>query len=313
MLSFYVRGCATRSTARGRPYPFDAVYYINLASRPDRRSYIEKDILTRHRFHDLVPLVQRLEGIDGGTVDLLQLHREGKITDRAKERFYTVPLHEKLYGMDLTPGALGCAFSHREIWRRIVQRKHRAALVLEDDVELSPKFPSAIYQRMQDVPSDWELLYLGGVDLLSTDKPQRPLIAPGWRRAYAGQRELTAYVLHERSARRCLELTECLDWQIDTHLCMKTTPDFKYSPNLPSAASRRGMHTVKGFRPDTHPAEDKYISDPMSYAMQPTLAIQLSRFGSNVQKTSELETGDAHGVDATRRIREFFMGLTSLR
>ena len=94
-------------------------------------------------------------------------------------------------------------------------------------MELSPLFATEIETRIAAAPGDWELLYLGGVDLLCSGKPPRPAVAKGWRRAYQGQRELTAYVVHARSAARCLELTACLDWQIDTHLCSRTTPDLE--------------------------------------------------------------------------------------
>ena len=90
-------------------------------------------------------------------------------------------------------------------------------------------------------------------------------------------------MLHTKSAQRCLELCKTLDWQIDTHLCLKTEHDAEF-------------------------AMDKFIVDPMSYALHPTLAIQLARFGTNVQKTSEVNSGDAKMVDAKRRAREFLGG-----
>jgi len=273
-------------------FPFDAVFYINLDHRQDRLAHMAS-VLRSSRLDTLPPSVlQRVPGIDGTRLNMDDLCAQGMVSPMARDRFLNVPLPEKHYGMDLTPGALGCAMSHMEVWRRIAHSTPRlkCALILEDDVELSPRFPYEIEKRMATAPNDWQLLYLGGVDLLSAGKPARPLVegCAGWRRAYSGQRELTAYCLHSDSAARCLELCKTLDWQIDTHLCMKTVLDDVV-------------------------AKDSYIVDPMSYALHPTLAIQLSKFGTNVQKTSELESGDAYMVDAKRRAREFLGGLTSVR
>eukprot|EP00760_Papus_ankaliazontas_P038076 PhM_4_TR8846/c0_g1_i1/m.56008/K11703/GLT25D; collagen beta-1,O-galactosyltransferase len=260
---------------------FDAVYYINLDRRVDRRHHMESEVLPRAK---LLQHAQRVAGVDGATLDINEMLRQGEVTQRAADRFHSIPLEEKLYGMDLTPGALGCALSHKRVWQRIVDERRQCALILEDDVEFSPSFPYVMKKRWEAVPADWELVYLGGVDLLSQGKPERPIVAPGVRRAYEGQRELTAYVLNERSARLCLDLCRCLDWQIDTHLCMVVAED---------AA-----------------AADRYISQPNSYAFHPTLAIQLAKYGTDVQKQP---TDNAHFVDATRRMREFVEGKTSLR
>ena len=296
--------------AQQNKYPFDAVYYINLARRQDRRNHIEK-ALHECDFHRRVPLVERFEAIDGTTIDVQGMYESGQISLEALKRYNDIPLEQKFYGMDLTPGALGCALSHRAVWKKIVQRKHKCALILEDDAEFSPIFQSEIASCMKNAPSDWELLYLGGVDLLSSGKPPRPMTTPGWRRAYSGQRELTAYVLHERSASICLELTNRLNWQIDTHLCEVCTEDVDYTrpfQNITKCPSQEKL-----FVKDSHSALDKFISKPMSYALHPTLVIQLSRFGTNVQKVSEAASGDAFTVDAKRRMREFYSGLTSVR
>ena len=269
-----------------------------------------KHLLREHQIADSVPLIERVEAVDGNELNIDNLIARGHITNFAYQRLKNIPLEEKFYGMDLTKGALGCALSHRYVWEKIVARKHKCALIMEDDVELSPLFSSTITQRIIDVPGDWELLYLGGVDLLSAGKPPRPMVARGWRRAYSGQRELTAYVLHHVSAALCLELTNKLNWQIDTHLCESCTDDI--DSNRPYKAMDKNLDT-REFRKDSHSALDKFISKPMSYALQPTLAIQLSRFGTNVQKSSESSTGDAYAVDAKRRVREFYSGLTSVR
>ncbi|EPY41483.1 glycosyl transferase-like protein [Angomonas deanei] len=186
--------------------------------------------------------------------------------------------------MDLTPGGIGCALGHRLIWQKIVAGKKKMALILEDDAEFHHRFSRLLPSRLEQVPSDWGLLYLGGLDLLSAGKPPRPFVAEGVRRAYTGQRELTAYVLHHQSAQRCLDLTLPLTWQVDTHICSEVTED--------------------------PVAKDKYISDPMSYVLQPSLVIQVRALGTDVQK---VDTDNPALEDAARRMREFIGGGTSIR
>eukprot|EP00672_Neobodo_designis_P009327 CAMPEP_0174856486 /NCGR_PEP_ID=MMETSP1114-20130205/36032_1 /TAXON_ID=312471 /ORGANISM="Neobodo designis, Strain CCAP 1951/1" /LENGTH=284 /DNA_ID=CAMNT_0016091283 /DNA_START=47 /DNA_END=899 /DNA_ORIENTATION=+ len=236
-------------------YPFDAVYVINLDRRSDRWMHVERQ-LRKAGLQDGV----RFPGIDGRNVDVDALVKAGAISATGAERL-RLPMEEKLFGMDLTPGALGCALSHRAVWQRIVQAQHKCCLILEDDVEFHPSIKKTFADRWSRVPADWDLVYLGGLDLLSADKPPRPFLASGVRYAYQGHRELTAYVLHDKSAARCLELSNEMTWQIDTHICNI----FKDDPA----------------------AEDKYISDPLSYVLQPSLAIQVTKLGTDVQKQPE--------------------------
>lgn len=264
---------------------FDACYVLNLDRRPDRWAHVQRQI-QRARLEQFLKAgvtVERVGGVDGLTLDMDKLRRDKIVTDLGYERFH-LPVEDKLFGMDLTPGAIGCALGHRKIWDRIIQRQQCTALILEDDVEFHHKLRHQLAVRWAEVPKDWGLVYLGGLDLLASGKPPRPYVGQGVRRAYQGHRELTAYVLHADSAKRCLELSTPMTWQVDTHICSKLTYD--------------------------ESAKDSFISDPNSYVFQPSLAIQVTALGTDVQKNPsqnpELE-------DAARRMREFIGGGTSVR
>ena len=267
-------------------YPFDAVYLINLDRRVDRlanaRGQLERIGLWSHT--ERVPAIDL--GQPGTTLDtvLSKVAEHGCALTALATKRLQLPPESKLFGMDLTPGAVGCALSHRAVWQKIVNRKDRVALILEDDVEFSPKMRSTFMDRWSRVPSDWGLVYLGGLDLLASGKPPRPFVADGVRYAFDGHRELTAYVVHADTARRCLELTRTMQWQVDTHICSI----FRDSPE----------------------AQDRFICDPMSYVLQPSLAIQLAKFGTDVQKSAEQSPAM---TDAKRRMNEFVGGKTSVR
>ena len=292
------------STTKQRYYPsIDAVHILNLDKRTDRWMNVKTQLKKAK-----IPIeeVNRVSGIDGvallgGNLDdkktvaqkIRQLVTQDKlITEQAAQRFLEVPNKEKLYGMDLTAGAIGCALGHRKIWEMIANSSssenntNTNHLILEDDVEFHPSIARQFKERWSFVPSDWELVYFGGVDLLREGKPPRPFLAEGVRYAYKGHRELTAYVLNQKSARLCLEMTKPMTWQIDTHICMNCSWNEE--------------------------AKDEYISSPLSYCFQPALAIQVAKFGTDVQKQHE-GVEKASLTDASRRMREFVGGETSVR
>lgn len=275
---------STRTYLSLGPPLFDRCFVLNLDRRPDKWAHVQQQC-KRAKLDRFIAggKIERVSGVDGTTLSIDQLAADGVVTAMGKQRFQ-LPLEEKLFGMDLTPGALGCALGHRAIWQRVVDENLQRCLILEDDVEWSPKFARLIRERWAAVPDDWGIVYFGGLDLLAKGKPPRPFVAEGVRLAYRGHRELTAYVVNAKSAQRCLELSVPMTWQVDTHICEQCVDD--------------------------PVAQDSYIADPKSYVFQPALAIQVTVFGTDVQKqTAE----NAPLEDAARRMREFVGGQTSVR
>jgi GR25 family glycosyltransferase involved in LPS biosynthesis len=269
------------SSTSGSAFPFDHVYVINLDRRTDRWQHVQRE-LKKSRLPERYK-VEKVSGVDGSGLNFEELRRSGVLTDLGFQRLQ-LPPNEKLFGMDLTPGAVGCALSHRKAWELVLARKQRCALILEDDVEFHPKFARTMNDRWKEVPGDWGIVHLGGLDLLASGKPPRPYLGEGIRYAYQGHRELTAYVVHADSAKRCLELSTPMTWQVDTHICNQ----LKHDPK----------------------AQDDIIADPLSYVFQPSLVIQVTAFGTDVQKQPAV---NPNMEDASRRMREFVAGGTSVR
>jgi glycosyl transferase family 25 len=92
------------------------IFYINLASRPDRREFMER------QFAELGLAAERVEAI---TVDQVPQ----PLID------YHLQPHP---GRRCSPGELACGLSHAAVWQLILDRGHNAAIVLEDDALLSP-------------------------------------------------------------------------------------------------------------------------------------------------------------------------------
>lgn len=98
-----------------------AIFLINLESRPDRLAYVSTQLNTLD-----LPFV-RIQAIVGK--DLTQT--EQLLFD--KERFIIE------YKKPVTLGEIGCAMSHRLIWQYMLDNDIEYALILEDDIDISPE------------------------------------------------------------------------------------------------------------------------------------------------------------------------------
>ena len=66
-----------------------------------------------------------------------------------------------LQGYELTPNEIGCYLSHKEAWKRCVE-KNTPTLILEDDFVLAPEFGRVI-QTLLSNPDAWSFVRLQGL------------------------------------------------------------------------------------------------------------------------------------------------------
>mmetsp|Transcript_52682 Transcript_52682/g.133749 ORF Transcript_52682/g.133749 Transcript_52682/m.133749 type:complete len:388 (-) Transcript_52682:71-1234(-) len=188
-------------------------YCINLDRRPERWSFMQ-DHFARLRLP-----VRRWSAVDGRDLDVEAL-AEGGLIDRKAMPRYRLPDDVKLFGVDLTAGGIGCALSHMQIWKDVVENysdEDGWFLVVEDDCDFSADFSEEVLaKRLSQVPSDSEMVFLGGQDLMRRQAALE--VAPGVRRLYRGFRETTAYLVTVAGCKACLEVSVPMSWQIDTHL-----------------------------------------------------------------------------------------------
>lgn len=191
-----------------------AVYCVNLHRRPERWEFMQD------QFAQLQLPVERWRAVDGQCLDIHALVSAGLVCEEVLPR-YLLPDEKKLFGIDLTAGGIGCALSHMQIWKDVIERfpdddKGRF-LVLEDDCQFLPSFgEDCLNERLSHVPDNWQMVFLGGADLMGRQSALE--VRPGVRRLYKGFRETTAYVINVVGCKACLEVSVPLSWQIDTHL-----------------------------------------------------------------------------------------------
>lgn len=98
-------------------------FYVNLARRPERRAFMER------QFEALGLDVERVEGVDGRAMPVAE-------RERAVSSFRWWCAN----GYRARAGEIGCALSHQSIYRRMVDEDIPFACILEDDVKLDSRF-----------------------------------------------------------------------------------------------------------------------------------------------------------------------------
>ena len=107
-------------------------------------------------------VTQRLKGLDFKFfqgADKLNLD-----TSRAKRtNVYDEKVAQQLQrqGKPLNPGEIACSLSHRMVYEKMISEGWKRILILEDDVLPVYSILSFLPGALQELPDDWELVYLG--------------------------------------------------------------------------------------------------------------------------------------------------------
>jgi glycosyl transferase, family 25 len=113
---------------------------INLDRRPERWQRIQR-VFADHEIRE----VQRFSAVDGNEVSLP---------------------HKWTH----TRGAYGCLLSHVRVVREARDAGAASILIFEDDAVLDPQFKEKFAAFIQELPADWDMLFLGA---LHKDEPVR--------------------------------------------------------------------------------------------------------------------------------------------
>lgn len=75
-------------------------------------------------------------------------------------RFEAIVIDKETH-LNVTNEMLGCALSHINIWKKIVDNKMKNALIFEDDIMLVDDWKERLNKSMTDIPENWDILTLG--------------------------------------------------------------------------------------------------------------------------------------------------------
>ena len=117
---------------------FGRVCYINLDKRSDRKEGIKKSLSANN--------------IEAMHISAIEGNKWGWKKDQ-----YEPPIRA-------FDGMTGCISTHVSILRKSMEDGVKSVLIFEDDCEFVENFPQKFDQWSVNVPYDWDLLYLGGLN-----------------------------------------------------------------------------------------------------------------------------------------------------
>jgi glycosyl transferase family 25 len=185
----------------------DMIYYINLDRRPDRKQNIQNLL----KYFDLEKITERISGVDGSKLDLDNIPKDiitpAGIAD-AKDK-------NKMVYVLLTPGGIGCAMSHRNAYKKIIDNNLSSALILEDDIRIDRDFHKKLHYLMNKAEEfNYDVMFLGyHPSSIKYIKEQVNDVFVRSSRVYG----LFGYVVSNAGAKKLLDLYP-IDKQIDTEI-----------------------------------------------------------------------------------------------
>ena len=177
-------------------------YVINLDRSEDRLEFV-KDNARKANLD-----ITRFRGVEGNKLDLADLKRRNIITN------------EKL-----RVGEIGCALSHINLWKKIINddtiSDDKLVLILEDDVIIPKDLNQKLKKLLPHSPEDWELLFLGGCNLYGTkvnNHFMKPLIKESPRKLGRTNICTHAMLFKKSSIKKFLDVCSPLHNSIDFQL-----------------------------------------------------------------------------------------------
>ncbi len=148
---------------------FDKIFVITLARAHDRHANIAQSLAGLN--YELV------YGVDKRDLDWDTLRRTG---DYLPERARKLNRYSK--ERELPLGVIACSLSHRSVYQRLLDSGHERALIFEDDVLPIPQNLPSISAAIGELPTNWELLYLG---YITNERPISALRRQYYRLLYS--------------------------------------------------------------------------------------------------------------------------------
>ena len=129
---------------------FDKVYVVTLKRSHDRHKALKESLNGLN--------YEVFWGVDGKEEDIDVLEGDGVYN----HKLYNLNrLIKQEPSRKLNMGRVGCALSHVNIYKDIIDRKYSRVLILEDDVTVVERYINEFEKGILELPVEWDLLYLG--------------------------------------------------------------------------------------------------------------------------------------------------------
>jgi len=142
-------------------------YVINLKRRPHRLDYFRD-------FYKLSIPYEVFEAVDGNDIDTNQLLNDGVIGNVGYQSILNTKNNiPRVFHYELgSPGAIGCALSHINLYKKIVEENSpdTAYLIFEDDALVNTLRYEDINYLVNALPDDWHLYQIGAGKFITYTK-----------------------------------------------------------------------------------------------------------------------------------------------
>tara|TARA_B110001469_G_C9644191_1_gene324915 strand:+ start:3203 stop:3952 length:750 start_codon:yes stop_codon:yes gene_type:complete len=129
-------------------YNWDSAYYITISRLKDRQKYMEKQFknqdlaVKKHLGQDKYKLKENINNLikEGYIDNTFYLNNKTKVEKN---------------------GSIACFISHCSLWKKLKNEPGEVFLILEDDCMVLPNFKNNLNNVYNDIPTDWDMIWLG--------------------------------------------------------------------------------------------------------------------------------------------------------
>ena len=183
---------------------------INMKKDKERLDYIKKQCQKANiKF-------ERFNGIDGTKLNIDKL-KKNKSIEIHKNSFFN---HDR-QGRSSLKGSIGCALTHKKIWKQIINSDKKNTLIFEDDVIIPKNFFKKFNSYSKHIPNDWDIIFLGGVRISGKHITKNIIKAVSTPNNIMNNCGLYAYIVNKHSAQKlinkCNPINNYIDIQINRH------------------------------------------------------------------------------------------------
>ena len=125
---------------------FDHIYVITLERAKERQQHIQQELQGLN--------YQFFFGKDKHYYSVEELKASNIYNEALAKQHHR-------YGKPMQAGQICCAWSHAEVYKDMVKKGYRNALIMEDDVVIDKESAQIFSVITKELPADWEFLYLG--------------------------------------------------------------------------------------------------------------------------------------------------------
>ncbi|MCY4051912.1 MAG: glycosyltransferase family 25 protein [Gammaproteobacteria bacterium] len=196
---------------------------INLESSVERRLFMEKQLSDLGLAYEITPACNGSALTEENINSRHDKNTAIKFTH--SYRVDSIKTYTHIHPLwNLSPAEIGCAISHRLVYREIVETNIDTLVVLEDDVFISSHLIDLLEQHNQ-FPEHWDLIFLGCKSKLTFFHGTRYLQGNTTNRYMlkhaVGSHHIIgsyAYIVNFNSAKKLLHITENLHKPLDSYL-----------------------------------------------------------------------------------------------